>query len=671
MPGMPAKRRRCGLPRVPLILCLLTFAPGAAVAGRSLDPIPAPPGFRIGIELELLPAKLANLMDYFDFVALKRASHVRQYLQGANRASLEATGKDLTADFLRDNPSALRLLPEDIQRKLTDKLNLQASNLITRRQGILNAAGVQATRQISGLIRPEASQSVMAPMGLMTPGATAFGPPPRPRQGLILPDGVAVRLSWHGAESPSGPAALSEGPGMDPRLFHESESGLTVTNNAAWSELNRRWEAIPEDQRLALVLPQLEKLGPLQKAFIAVWAGGTLRLRSDLSAKDRELFRHFSWSKDHDALELIHQEEDPSLFVHDPETFLEHARYLARAAGVEREVFDPESVRLASERGGLKKPPQWGSLHYHISRRGANLVELARRYNHLLLVRRINQGIVSDITGECDWRFNSSLYTRGLIRMHGKDEIEIRAHLEPLEQELREISGYLAMDPPKAAADLREKVAAAITSETLERVARHDPLFLVNLAEYLTPAKIRSAQQLLSEDRLTSIEAALAESIFKEGVPKEKLAILSLLNSSKPLRVETLRLLKDGAESPQGIIESQVLAGEFLRRTGQISKGDLATILARDLERLKSRGGWDLVSSEFQTICRVAHENEVVTPRILVELKAIGDEGSRARDENLRRRVSEQVNQWSAKLRAVEMAPEHGSILKCLQNQLL
>lgn len=408
----------------------------------------------MGMEMELMPEKVANFMPLFDFDILQ--NHIQAITPDATAKFLQHTETffealypgegGLTKNYLRDNPKALDSLPADLRAELTEGLSLQR-RVITEKTQLLGADGNALGRGAEPLFKPKSAEPALE----------------KPK--LLLPSDV---FKTEAAPAPPKNELM------------QKKGALEVPSRFDWDVLYARWEKLPEARRASAV--RLELLAPKEKAVIFRVASDLsyhvlktrdvpLPLKKGVSEKDRALFSRLEWEPDGDALEFRHKKP-----VSSPQEFLDDVRYLAKRAGVEREIFDPESARMASfarDAGGdfVKKGRQWGSFHYHYSL-DKNLEGFADALNVNMLVRRMKLGVTSDFNPNASFRFFSDFRRKGLMRLHSTNRIEMRTHHEPLEEELsRQLSLVFTENGEVAAHKVAEQTKNLLNDEMVVKLA--------------------------------------------------------------------------------------------------------------------------------------------------------------------------------------------------------
>ncbi|MGZ3712812.1 MAG: hypothetical protein ACXVBE_13700, partial [Bdellovibrionota bacterium] len=407
-----------------LVLALALVAQAAFAKDPELPP--ALPGFKMGMEVELLPEKLANLTVLFDFEKLeentaKFEKGISQLLERtANRyKKFYASEGDISKNYLRNAPSAFRQLPPELQAKLSEGLNLKSKVLADAPQ-LLGAEGKPLEKKA----------------GFILPGAAKISGLQAAPQKLILPDAAAL------------PAKTA--PPVDASLFQSSGS-LEVPNRLEWEKLYKRWEELPVETRNSVV--KLDLLGPKEKAIVmfeaATW-GNEMPLKESLSKEDKDLFSRLKWEGDGDALEFKHKKP-----VESPEQFVADLRRFAKRAQIEQHIFHPEQPRSDSFHKNaageiVEEAKQWGSFHYHYSLEGKDLTLFAEEMNINIFMTRLEQGIYNDLENQ---RFGfKNIHGKGLMRLVTYDHMEIRAHSEALLNELAKQFGPLFTLNTEAAA---------------------------------------------------------------------------------------------------------------------------------------------------------------------------------------------------------------------------
>ena len=402
----------------------------------------------MGMELELTPEKVANLTPIFDFAQLQRDFQKNPeelellWTHVEDLAALHLNEADISKNYLRNSPAALDQLPPTLRQQLTAGLKLE-KRILTEKNSLVDATGKKLEQQTSAVLNAEKPKLTAAPR-------------------LILP----------GEEN--NPAPKAKAP-VDESLLQKSGS-FEVPNHYDWETLYQRWEALPRETRYGAM--KWDLLGPQEKSMLALVGNGYLRLRPDLPEKDQALFSRLAWERDHGTLEFTHREP-----VTDVQTFLSDLRQLAARAGVEREVFDPESTRmrqLGQDGKVLSSSRPWGSMHYHVSLPDRNYQELVAKLNENLLVRRLELGITNDLGGNRRYGYMANIKDRGLLRLFEPNHFEVRAHYEPLEKELARVLTATFAGRQEGLAQVTADTAQRLDEKMLLQLSRssHEKTFL-------------------------------------------------------------------------------------------------------------------------------------------------------------------------------------------------
>jgi hypothetical protein len=397
------------------------------------------------MEIELKPQALKNIIGYFDFDALQKSVH--------GKSIVKSFGADFFDDYLSDNPRALDELPAYLRNQLTDGLKLE-NTVVHKPQALLNADGKPLNGEVK-LILPGDRNAKPA-----QPAQTALKAP-----ALVLPK--------------ADPAVESRG-GL---LVHKDQPGST----SDWQTLYARWKALSPGLKESVA--RWENLAPIKKADLAIsYAGGDIQPKSTLPPEERLLLERLEWAVDQDALEFKHKE---TLTVTSPEEFFRDAVQLAKRAGVEQEVLSPEEARLQRVRMNPGDPSaSKSSLNFHVSVQDADLREIGVAFNRLALVRRVNLGILNDLTHEGRFIYQHSPKGRGLVRVIGANRIEFRAHTERLHDELELVTHALSLGPEKGLALVNAEIKRQMSDYVVDQFMKHAPAFPADFLDYMSPAQL-------------------------------------------------------------------------------------------------------------------------------------------------------------------------------------
>lgn len=261
---------------------------------------------------------------------------------------------------------------------------------------------------------------------------------------------------------------------VKPRSTFEVQSEQ-ILRRVEWEKLFKRWRELPENEKIQAI--RWERLSPLKKAELAIMLArfkndeGTmkiLKLKENIPAPLEDLFSRLSWHQDGEALEFRHKDE---IKIEDPEIFLKDVEQLSTITATTKETFNPEQT--------LKKN---SSLHYHVSIEGRNFGELSKLLNDRLFLKRVSQGIISDLTGDGKGLYSPLPFrNRGLLRQVADNRIEFRAHVEPLLNELKLNLELLKMPEQEASEKLQSEISKLMSTETLTRIAQYDTYLLENI----------------------------------------------------------------------------------------------------------------------------------------------------------------------------------------------
>jgi hypothetical protein len=419
---------------------------------------PMPPGFRIGMEIELAPTAFAKIASYFDFDALQ-----------GSYGNLIDLPDDFFDDYLEYYPEGLAKLPEDLRKKLTQGLHLE-NTVIHEVRPLVGSDGKTINREA----------------------------------GLILSDGA---LRHPPEKPPEKSTTISSTAAALPDSF-EQRDGLIVPKHLArqtaaqsdWEILNKKWKALDPGVKRALV--RWEDLSPNKKALLAIhYTNGNITTKKSLPRDLAEMFKRFTWSRDAGALEFRHSKD---LHISDPAEFYRDVATLAKRAGVERKILHPEDDRIKMAEDYYHS----AGLHYHISIEGKDLTEQGLALNRLELVRRIHSGNLADLTRTSNYYDPSSYYLyepsardKGLVRVIGRDRIEFRTHTQPLQDELKFNLRVLAMEKGDALKTIGAEIQSLMNDYVIGKIIKEKPSYVEHLTEYMTPEQRLRVEPLL--DRLS------------------------------------------------------------------------------------------------------------------------------------------------------------------------
>ncbi|MDR3608786.1 MAG: hypothetical protein P4M08_15585 [Oligoflexia bacterium] len=444
-----------------LLLAFFAFATLSGIgAAYAKDPVfvEPPAGFRIGMEIELVPASLANVSGYFDFARLQAEE---------GREIDKILPDDFFDDYLRDDPQALSTLPQALRQSLTQGLKLESAVI----------------REQSPPVQPMQAR----PQSLLGADGKPLGTQPK----LILPESAAPPVAAQKLILPE----------TTPEAFHQ-QGTLVVSNSSSWQTLHSRWKALPASAKQSAV--RWERLSPLKKAELAIhYAKGGIHVKQDLPPEEAKLFRRLSWSRDGDALEFRHEK---NLKVSDSAAFYRDVLTLAARAGVDRKILNPSDSRLKT-----------ASFHYHISVAGKDLTRQGLALNRLELVRRVNRGILNDLDGAGDFLYNPTAKSKGLVRIYDAHRLEFRAHSVPLAEELNFNLRVLKANEEEGLRLVDSEIKSQMSDYVVDKIAEHRAEYLADFEPYITAQqRLRVQPKIQVLSRLRNLPEKWSEEVWRE-----------------------------------------------------------------------------------------------------------------------------------------------------------
>ncbi len=261
----------------------------------------------------------------------------------------------------------------------------------------------------------------------------------------------------------------------------KEQNGILVPQNQDWETFHSRWNQLSRDERLKHV--KWKHLAPKQRAQLIFRVSKEytpmthldeiVRLRTDLPENVKSLFEKLVWFRDQDAVEFIHK-----IPVRSVRELRNDLLQLGRLAGVEAKILDFENSRIE----GM-------SFHYHLSVPHANYSKnVARRLNDLMMLRRVELGIVSDLRneGENHFVYDDNIDYKGLLRLHGRNRIEIRSHPMKLDDELRYVAEVMSLPETEALERLERDTRLILDNEdVLNRISKNEPLEFIRWKTWL------------------------------------------------------------------------------------------------------------------------------------------------------------------------------------------
>jgi hypothetical protein len=508
--------------------------PGIAIAlflaietiASSTSTIPtATQGMRFGMEIELTAQRLAPLMDYFDL-----GPDSDTYVQ-IIPTDWRPTFFD---DYLEAKPSNLQTLPKELRDQLTAGLDLTTPQLERPPAPIIHRPPMPATAR-SGLLGPDGrplGERSQANALLQLPATPALTPPP------TIP---SVR-----------------------------PSGIIRPESSAWQEVVRRWQELPFETKRAA--SKWEHLSQIKRAELSIAYSSQLQVRPSAPPEIRDYFARLHWSVDGNAIEFRHRED---LKIHSWQELWDDIMQLGKLTGTDSFLRDPSSTNIR----GL-------SLHYHVSRVGSNFEERAKALNVLLLLRRLEQGVMADISQTSPYRFDSNVRYRSLVRLHKSNRLEFRMRDWSLAEEFQMAQKALGSTAQVGLASIKSEIEriASSSPEVLLRLSQANEEIQSTVEKYLSPnltAQLARNRQTIPE-RLWEIyhsgpsgpKRALRLLQQSDAVPENMVPILaSMLSDAQVQRPLHLEIVIDLLEHKKRIPLS--LWNELARFIdGSFAKGD-------------------------------------------------------------------------------------------------
>lgn len=462
-----------------------------------------PKGFRMGMERELQAPAFAKIVHLFDFDLLQEKMKGKEILASED-----------VDDYMDFNPEKkLSFLSPEIRSKLTKGLNL--TNVLQD----------------------------IKPIDLIVEKVN-----PKAKDELVINNQLEVKKT--------DIITHTQDIKKEEKIFEQ------VQRRREWDKLTENWKALPLEEKKELI--KWEFLRPVTKVKLALQFAdeqkvpqqnklNLVQLKKDIPEDIKKLFKKFTWDRDNKVMEFRH---NPSVIIKTPDEFLKDAEHLALLTGTKKELLNPEKVSFeASVLNAAKRTKEQikefensteesinilkkeaestfkTSLHYHVSIPDRDLTPLASLFNDRLFLKRISQGIISDLTRNGEYLYYSdNLDSRGLVRLIGKDRIEFRAHPEALLEELNIHLTALSLPPEKAGIYLQKNIIGLLDSDTLKRITKYNPKYLtVMLDRYKT---------LIDEEKLKIIVTHLIDVIHDKKTPidveRDSVTILDSLTVNHP-----------------------------------------------------------------------------------------------------------------------------------------
>lgn len=450
-----------------------------------------------------------------------------------------AASPEFYDDYLRDNPKALSSLPEALRAKLTEGLRLESL----------------VQKETKPLELPAQKLEVKKP---------------------------AFQLIQPGAETAQRPALILPGakPAGKVDKFHTSTDGLIKPARLDWETLYERWRALPAKEKAQAV--NWELLSPFHKAKIAHELEEMLGAKSGpvlkLKANAPELLKKLYWHQELDAIEFKHASP-----VNEPQSLYRDIVEFGKLTGVSSKLENAPESRLRGV-----------SLHYHLSLPGRDLTQIATRLNDLTLLKRVDQGVINDLTADGVFVYTTDIRNRGLVRLAEPNRIEMRVHPEKLAEELPFLAKALALPEEDALKMLDGEIEKLLRKKTVTDLIQKYRPKLFHRWEEKVPAEMLAA-------------AADTDAIFIRQIKSDDPAVVkaairhmgSIQNLSPQAQRAAASLLKPAALStPQGVELGLFLAGkislgawpepifeEILNLVPKLDKGNRSNLLFNVINR--------------------------------------------------------------------------------------
>jgi hypothetical protein len=445
---------------------------------------------RYGFELELSPARFAQLIDFYDF----------DRWVSRNPDVLSGGSVDWLPEYFQNYPlarGALDAMPADIRAKLEHGLTLPQSS-------------IQTAEPATGLI-------------LSGVGAEKK-PPQRTQQGLILPEEKKIPQA-SGIQKPLAPGHQVLDSGL---LVRE---GMDTSRNG-WPTLLERWERLTLAEKIRAHRPQLV----------------------DPGKKARLLMEKFKWKTSiGDALPVLPSAPAwlKGLEVKFDGTGTIELSPLEgkklRSIDALMQIFDP-----LTERVGAKKAfenPRLGqrgfNFHWHFSKEGVDLTRVAEEYKKLVLMKvwemtlGLSEVDAKKVRGDFKKAFQIGTDSKGIIRRVDESHIEGCDHFESIRNELSRMTKLADLSTEEAVARLqaerlqvlkRNPALSDLLVEEAPEIFRHFSLDIRKNPETLRRARIAVVESEAAKNPGGGLGQKQVRLLF-EGVSTRE-----LLTSGDPAR---------------------------------------------------------------------------------------------------------------------------------------
>jgi hypothetical protein len=235
-------------------------------------------------------------------------------------------------------------------------------------------------------------------------------------------------------------------------------------------------------------------------------------------------------------------------------------------------AYQKQLFALAQEAGalsGLKSPgpERFGTYHFHLSTvDGRELSDFAKMYNKLLLMRTLDQRGSSRISGPpLKTNYQEEIKEKGMIRLIGESELEVRLHNLDPSHELKEILEWLSMPEVDALTAMSEEIQSRLTPKNVKTLAEKSPgtflSVLVASSSFIRPEKrkLKLSDELISKAlekafyfNETGAASAAVEAFFENPVA-ERLLRDTLRTGSSRGRPDVYRAL-----SPKLLVDEEI-----------------------------------------------------------------------------------------------------------------
>ena len=404
--------------------------------------------------------------------------------------------------------------------------------------------------------------------GEISVGHTSIMPPKdeapaaRPTSGLIQratppQDRAIIRVQPQRLPIEAGFTAQSGG------LLLPSRS-IVGTSRAeqSWKRVLERWEALSDERKRTLIDP--DRLDRKVKANLfkaGHFLPKDLELRSDLPEVTRAILEKFTWHKDKLSLEFVHRHP-----VNDPQTLILDIERFADLVGIKRYINDPTKAEPLSRSF---------SLHYHLSRDGADLQEVAEELKKVRFLDLAMQGRAEAAADD----FAINVSSRGLIRRVSAGRIEERTHVQGPALAIRDTTQLLFESEGDALKRLKKRSARRIAE--LEQVLSAEGSRASTQARSAMTALAHVAPQSPALRNPQNEKTALA--LLSNGNANTRQLISQYFNTPHFMQRHVFGL--DQCETVECIHRKLSTFGEFVRGKNPEEVASLGDLLAQELKR--------------------------------------------------------------------------------------